>query len=192
MMTKTTDKASERCRKEENKTSKAAEHNAANDGDRAINDAIMGQEHRVIEPLSGVGESKDESTAGEDTPTTDYFISDKKRPFEDNGDDVKLSDENEPLPTFPLKKARTAYFIFADEKREELKQLVSAWSVLLLLKFFGMYQKFIIRIFDHDPFSYVFGPPHMLLILSSLVFFVTVMLSRLSYLISHFIAFHFA
>lgn len=156
MMTNTTDKTSARCRKEETKMIKAAEHIAANDGDGAINDTIMAQDHRVAEPLSGDGESKDESTAGEDTPTSSYFT-EKKRPFKDNSDDVKPSDENEPLPKFPLKKARTAYFIFADEKREELKQLVSAWSVLLLLNFFGMYQKFIIRILIMTPFSDLFG-----------------------------------
>ncbi len=39
--------------------------------------------------------------------------------------DAKGEDmDEEPLPRLPLKKARTAYFIFADEKREELKQLV--------------------------------------------------------------------
>lgn len=30
-----------------------------------------------------------------------------------------------PLPTLPLKRARTPYFIFSDEKREEVKQKVS-------------------------------------------------------------------
>lgn len=33
-------------------------------------------------------------------------------------------DDGEPLPTLPLKRARTAYFIFADEKRDEVKQQV--------------------------------------------------------------------
>ena len=40
---------------------------------------------------------------------------DRKRSIEDN---------EEPLPTLPLKRARTAYFIFAEEKREEVKQQV--------------------------------------------------------------------
>ena len=47
----------------------------------------------------------------------------KKRTLEERSDDAPVDDE--PMPTLPLKKARTAYFIFADEKREELKQLVS-------------------------------------------------------------------
>ena len=59
----------------------------------------------------------DEETAPESTS------SDKKRPLEEKNEGTAPSEE-EPMPTLPLKKARTAYFIFADEKREELKQLV--------------------------------------------------------------------
>ena len=47
---------------------------------------------------------------------------DKKRHLEGEADTTLTDDE--PMPTLPLKKARTAYFIFADEKRDELKQLV--------------------------------------------------------------------
>lgn len=43
--------------------------------------------------------------------------SDKKRSIEE----AKIVDEG-PLPTLPLKRARTAYFIFADDKREEVKK----------------------------------------------------------------------
>jgi hypothetical protein len=43
----------------------------------------------------------------------------KKRSSENEYDD-----DDEPLPTLPLKRARTAYFIFADEKRDEVKQQV--------------------------------------------------------------------
>ncbi len=43
----------------------------------------------------------------------------KKRSSEDDS-----VDDDEPLPTLPLKRARTAYFIFADEKRDEVKQQV--------------------------------------------------------------------
>ncbi len=39
-------------------------------------------------------------------------------------DDAAECDEHGPLPTFPLKRARTAYFIFADEKRKAVSQEV--------------------------------------------------------------------
>lgn len=53
--------------------------------------------------------------------------SDKKRPLDDAESNKEGPDE--PLPTLPLKKARTAYFIFADAKREGLKELVSLTSL---------------------------------------------------------------
>jgi hypothetical protein len=61
--------------------------------------------------------------AVEDEEESSKATPDKKRPFEDKAEDTANVDD-EPMPTLPLKKARTAYFIFADEKREELKQLV--------------------------------------------------------------------
>eukprot|EP00804_Cyclotella_cryptica_P023988 CCRYP_010086-RA/>CCRYP_010086-RA protein AED:0.19 eAED:0.19 QI:29/1/1/1/1/1/2/1027/309 len=114
----------------ETKMSKVAEHHAANDGDGAINDTIMDQVHRLKEPLSGNGESKDEPTAGGDTSMN----TSNKRLFKDGN---KPNDESEPMPTLPLKKARTAYFIFADEKREELKQVHKGEGVAALARATG-------------------------------------------------------
>lgn len=70
------------------------------------------------------GETK-EADAGTDAAEEDGAVIDKKRPHEENAD---LNDE--PMPTLPLKKARTAYFIFADEKREGLKELVRMMHAL--------------------------------------------------------------
>jgi hypothetical protein len=55
---------------------------------------------------------------------------DKKRPIEDRSEGAAADDE--PMPTLPLKKTRTAYFIFADEKREKLKEQVRTITPMLL------------------------------------------------------------
>lgn len=98
----------------EDTTENRGTHNPQNNGDGGNNDTSMSQEY-LDATESGDDEAKEEPAA------------DKKRALE--GDDVSPGDENEPLPTLPLKKARTAYFIFADEKREELKQLVSTLTL---------------------------------------------------------------
>ena len=79
-------------------------------GDDTNNDT--GSKHDASKADEEVGEKTTESTS-----------SDKKRSLEENNEGTAPIDEG-PMPTLPLKKARTAYFIFADEKREELKQLV--------------------------------------------------------------------
>ena len=61
-----------------------------------------------------------------------YPFPEKNNPPDDDGpeserkrsiDDAECDDYG-PLPTFPLKRARTAYFIFADEKRKAVSQEV--------------------------------------------------------------------
>jgi hypothetical protein len=54
-------------------------------------------------------------------PVVEY--DDKKRSIVDD-DDPEKTDEYGPLPSFPLKRSRTAYFIFADEKRKGVTQEV--------------------------------------------------------------------
>ncbi len=61
----------------------------------------------------------------------------KKRPASDAPTTTANDDNNEPLPTLPLKKARTAYFIFAQDKREELKQKYQGEGVAALSKATG-------------------------------------------------------
>ena len=62
----------------------------------------------------------------------------KKRPASDAPTTTTNNDDdNEPLPTLPLKKARTAYFIFAQDKREELKQKYQGEGVAALSKATG-------------------------------------------------------
>lgn len=56
----------------------------------------------------------------------------KKRSIEE----AKIVDEG-PLPTLPLKRARTAYFIFADDKREEVKKKNPGEGVAIIAKAIG-------------------------------------------------------
>jgi len=52
-------------------------------------------------------------------------------------DDAECDDHG-PLPTFPLKRARTAYFIFADEKRKAVSQEVCpyrcTWIIFVVFR----------------------------------------------------------
>ncbi|KAL7539999.1 hypothetical protein ACHAXR_009787 [Thalassiosira sp. AJA248-18] len=59
--------------------------------------------------------------------------SEKKRSI----DEVKSTVDDEPLPTLPLKRARTAYFIFADDKRETVKQKHQGEGVAVIAKAIG-------------------------------------------------------
>ena len=74
-------------------------------------------------------EEDDEDTRGVDTqegtsPTKSIDgapSDDKKRSIDEVTKEVPTHDKDGPLPTLPLKRARTAYFIFADAKRPEVK-----------------------------------------------------------------------
>ena len=65
----------------------------------------------------------------------------KKRPAPSdapsNAPPTSNEEDNTPLPTLPLKKGRTAYFIFANDKREELKQKYQGEGVAALSKATG-------------------------------------------------------
>jgi len=70
-------------------------------------------------------EEDDEDTRGVDTSPTKSIdgapSDDKKRSIDEVTKEVPTHDKDGPLPTLPLKRARTAYFIFADAKRPEVK-----------------------------------------------------------------------
>lgn len=54
---------------------------------------------------------------------------DKKRTIDESVVDDKCEEDDEgPLPNLPLKRARTAYFIFADEKRRDVMQEVCVYA----------------------------------------------------------------
>jgi len=71
------------------------------------------------------GEDDDEDARGVDTSPTKSIdgapSDDKKRSIDEVTKEVPTHDKDGPLPTLPLKRARTAYFIFADAKRPEVK-----------------------------------------------------------------------
>ncbi|KAL7441678.1 hypothetical protein ACHAXH_005405 [Discostella pseudostelligera] len=78
-------------------------------------------------PTDGQGTNNDAPPKANETTSSES----RKR----SKDDV---DENEePLPTLPLKRARTAYFIFADEKRDEVKQQHPGEGVATIAKAIG-------------------------------------------------------
>ena len=66
----------------------------------------------------------DESADGEKKPAEDVQSTTDGEAAEDISDKKRPAEDDEPLPTLPLKRARTAYFIFADDKRQEVKQTV--------------------------------------------------------------------
>mmetsp|Transcript_29613 Transcript_29613/g.61816 ORF Transcript_29613/g.61816 Transcript_29613/m.61816 type:complete len:307 (+) Transcript_29613:138-1058(+) len=80
-------------------------------------------------------DTKDDGQATQDATTNDNAqqSSDKKRSI----DQTKIVDDDGPLPTLPLKRARTAYFIFADEKRGEVKRQNPGEGVATIAKAIG-------------------------------------------------------
>ena len=85
-----------------------------------VEGANGGEDAYVVE--SGNDNKEDKEGIILDAPirvTRNLSSESKKRSSEKEYDDG-----DEPLPTLPLKRARTAYFIFADEKRDEVKQQV--------------------------------------------------------------------
>mmetsp|Transcript_7028 Transcript_7028/g.11466 ORF Transcript_7028/g.11466 Transcript_7028/m.11466 type:complete len:360 (+) Transcript_7028:1-1080(+) len=99
-----------------------------NDDDVASNAA---SEKEDEEENKEVDEAYKPSNDNDGAPTKKRRVSDA--PATTTNDD----DNNEPLPTLPLKKARTAYFIFAQDKREELKQKYQGEGVAALSKATG-------------------------------------------------------
>ena len=80
---------------------------------------------------------EDDDEADKSNNDTDGSPS-KKRPAPSDAPTTNNdNDNNEPLPTLPLKKARTAYFIFAQDKREELKKKFQGEGVAALSRATG-------------------------------------------------------
>jgi histone H3/H4 len=133
---------------------------ATADGDTKVEDdgpmKLEGDDNSVNEEVDGVetasgdedggGEIEDaEEEIKEDAPNYDDdddgdTPSKKKRQAESADATPTITnnaDDDGPLPTLPLKKARTAYFIFAQDKREELKQKYQGEGVAAISKATG-------------------------------------------------------
>ena len=99
----------------------------------SVSDEGTGQSQPTEQDTAGGGDDTNkvdaeanDAAAHGDAAKDDNASPDKKRPLED-----KAAVDDGPMPTLPLKKARTAYFIFADEKREGLKELVRKWCAIV-------------------------------------------------------------
>ena len=94
------------------------------------NDVVGGMERIEDEevPSQETVETSITSNMGKaDVPLNDESSStnDKKRAIDESVVDDKCEEDDEgPLPNLPLKRARTAYFVFADEKRRHVMQEV--------------------------------------------------------------------
>lgn len=111
-------------------------------GDDDGNDVFGGMERIEDEevPSQETVETSITSNMGKaDVPLNDESSStnDKKRAIDESVVDDKCEEDDEgPLPNFPLKRARTAYFVFADEKRRHVMQEVCVCARLLILQYF--------------------------------------------------------
>jgi DNA-directed RNA polymerase I subunit RPA43 len=90
---------------------------------------------------SNVSEKEEGNKDEEDISADNDGTSSKKRPSADeaasDAPSAANDDDKSPLPSLPLKKARTAYFIFAQDKREELKQKYQGEGVAAISKATG-------------------------------------------------------
>lgn len=100
--------------------SKAADNAAASNAAADASAEIGGGKDGRGDTNDNVVDGKKDGGGTSETKEDAQESSDKKRAIEE----TKVDEE--PLPTLPVKRARTAYFIFADEKREEVKQKVGA------------------------------------------------------------------
>ena len=110
------------------------------DDDAAVLDEDAKKPSAAEEDEEGSDKDVEDTPADkEDTPslqqqegTPESMKSDKKRPAEES-----KGGNDEPLPTLPLKRARTAYFIFSDDKRAEVKQQHKGEGVAVIAKALG-------------------------------------------------------
>lgn len=110
---------------EDNEAEKANNEDDGDENDEA-EDEDMEEDEEIIKE-----DYKNEPGNNESSET-------KKRPAESSSSsDAPTPSNDSPLPTLPLKKARTAYFIFAQDKREELKQKYQGEGVAAISKATG-------------------------------------------------------
>lgn len=116
---------------------KAIEENV----DDAASNAASEKEEEEEEENKDVKDDEEEDTPtnnndNDDNDGTSSSTPSKKRPA-DNDNNNNSDADLLPLPTLPLKRARTAYFIFAQDKREELKQKYQGEGVAAISKATG-------------------------------------------------------
>ena len=88
--------------------------------ERIEDEEVPSQETVETSITSDMGKADVPSRNDESSSTND-----KKRDIDESVVDDKCEEDDEgPLPNFPLKRARTAYFVFADEKRRHVMQEV--------------------------------------------------------------------
>ena len=95
------------------KDAKPGEGNASSEtgnAGNAVDEATSGVGSKQVDNSGNGGAADEVAAGGHDSQSPD---GNKKRPTEAEGED---------LPTLPLKKARTAFFIFTDQRREEVKR----------------------------------------------------------------------
>lgn len=86
-----------------------------------------------LKPSDGEKEESNDQNDGEEDHEEEEDAA-KPEAKEDDDDEEAGKENDEPkatLPLRPIKRARTAYFIFADDKREEIKALVSIGALPL-------------------------------------------------------------
>jgi len=131
---------------DENDANEEAANNKANDNEE--NDHHDDDHGENDDDEASNASKKEEETKNEEDTTSDGTSSSstpsKKRPAKAvaSSNNAPTNDNNNdnddgPLPTLPLKKARTAYFIFAQTKREELKQTYQGEGVAAISKALG-------------------------------------------------------
>lgn len=116
---------------EDNEAEKTNEDDDGDENDEA-EDEDMEEDEEIIKEDYKDEPSNNEPSETKKRPAELLSSSDAPSPSNDN----KVDDDT-PLPTLPLKKARTAYFIFAQDKREELKQKYQGEGVAAISKATG-------------------------------------------------------
>mmetsp|Transcript_3587 Transcript_3587/g.6185 ORF Transcript_3587/g.6185 Transcript_3587/m.6185 type:complete len:365 (+) Transcript_3587:10-1104(+) len=118
-----------------NNEDKVEEADRANDDDEHDDDVASKSSEKDEENEDNDKDAANKSNSKDNNDGTPS----KKRPAPSNAPPPPTSNEedNTPLPTLPLKKGRTAYFLFANDKREELKQKYQGEGVAALSKATG-------------------------------------------------------
>jgi hypothetical protein len=101
-------------------------------------DEVLPSQETAVETSSSItsnmGKADVPPPSSDESSSTDN--NDKKRNIDEStvvaANELGEDDDDEgPLPNLPLKRARTAYFIFADEKRRDVMQEVCVSAIFL-------------------------------------------------------------